>query len=95
MSSPTTKATAIASMLTSALSAPADNDDPGAVRVEETDAALRIWAPVPAALSEAVCLAVLVFLQDTADRFGHTVPRTGPSVIWAEIQKSDTGRAPS
>lgn len=95
VSSPTTKATAIASMLTTALSAPADNDDPGAVRIEETDAALRIWAPVPASLSEAVRLAVLGFLLDKADRFGHTVPHDGPSVIWAEIKKSDTGRAPS
>lgn len=95
MSSPTTKATAIASMLTTALGAPLDNDDPGAVRIEDTDAALRISAPVPPTLSEAVRLDVLDFLFDTADRFGHTASLDGPSVIWAEIQKAGSrGEAP-
>jgi len=93
VSSPTTKAVAIASMLTTALCAPAGADAPEAVRIEESDTALRIWAPVPAALSEAVRLDVLGFLLDNADRFGHTVPHDGPSLIWAEIKKSDTRRA--
>ncbi|TLS45677.1 hypothetical protein FE633_12960 [Streptomyces montanus] len=91
MSSPTTKATAIASMLTTALGAPLDQDDPEAVRIEETDAALRISAPVPPTLSEAVRLGLLDFLLGTADRFGHNVPHDGPSVIWAEIEKADPG----
>ncbi|MFF7928182.1 hypothetical protein ACFZDP_45025 [Streptomyces mirabilis] len=51
MSSPTTKATAIASMFTTALGAPRDQEAPEAVRIEESDATLRISAPVPPTLS--------------------------------------------
>ncbi|MGW2891888.1 hypothetical protein ACWDDN_42610 [Streptomyces griseoruber] len=93
MSSPTTKATAIASMLTTALGAPQDKDDPQAVRIEKTDSGLRISAQVPAVLSEAVRLDVLHFLLNTADRFGHLVPLDGPSVIWAEIETAVPGGA--
>ncbi|WP_406490612.1 hypothetical protein OHB06_00965 [Streptomyces sp. NBC_01604] len=93
MSSPRTKATAIASMLTSALGAPLDNDDPDAVHVEETDASLRISAPVPSTLSESIRLGVLAFLIDTGARFGHDVQHDGPSVIWAEVEKAGPGGA--
>jgi hypothetical protein len=68
VSSPTTKATAIASMFTTALGAPRDQEAPEAVR-----------------------LAVIAFLLDTGVRFGHDVPRDGPSVIWAEIEKAGPG----
>ncbi|MFF2128690.1 hypothetical protein ACFVW1_25525 [Streptomyces olivochromogenes] len=91
MSSPTTKATAIASMFTTALGAPRDQEAPEAVRIEESDATLRISAPVPPTLSEAVRLAVIAFLLDTGVRFGHDVPHDGPSVIWAEIEKAGPG----
>ncbi|MFG2386706.1 hypothetical protein [Streptomyces avermitilis] len=91
MSSAQTKATAIASMLTTALGTPLDQDDPETVRIEETDAALRISAPVPPTLSEAVRLDVLAFLLGTGARFGHDVPHDGLSVIWAEIEKADPG----
>nr|WP_168504275.1 hypothetical protein [Streptomyces sp. S1D4-11]QIY93063.1 hypothetical protein HEP87_01025 [Streptomyces sp. S1D4-11] len=91
MSSPTTKATAIASMLTTALGAPLDQETPEAVRIEETDVTLRISAPVPPTLSEAVRLDLLAFLLGTGARFGHDVPHDGPSVIWAEIEKASPG----
>jgi len=89
VSSPTTRATAIASILTTALGAPQDKDDPQAVRIESTESALRISAPVPATLSAAAHRDLLQFLLDTADRFGHDVPHDGPSVIWAEIEAAD------
>ncbi|MER5218599.1 hypothetical protein ABT063_51115 [Streptomyces sp. NPDC002838] len=91
MSSPTTRATAIASMLSTALGVPLDDDEPEAVRIEANDSGLRISAPVPAALSEAVRLDVLAFLMQTADRFGHSVQHSGTSVIWAEIETVDAG----
>lgn len=91
MSSPTTRATAIASMLSTALGIPLDDDDPESVRTEATDTGLRISAPVPAALSEAVHVHVLAFLTRTADRFGHT-QHDGTSVIWAEIETAGAGR---
>ncbi|MER6205957.1 hypothetical protein [Streptomyces sp. NPDC001642] len=93
MSSPTTRATAIASMLTTALGAPQDKNDTHAVRIEPTESALRISAPVPATLSAAATRDVLDFLLSVADRFGHDVPHDGPSVIWAEIEATDPGGA--
>ncbi|MCZ4604460.1 hypothetical protein O3S80_12035 [Streptomyces sp. Lzd4kr] len=80
MSSPTTRATAIASLLSTALGIPLDDNDPHAVRTEVGDTALRISAPVPDALSEAVRLSILAFLMRSADRFGHCVQHRGPSV---------------
>lgn len=91
MSSPTTRATAIASMLSTALGVPLDDDDPEAVRTEASDTGLRISAPVPDALSEAVRLDVLAFLMRTADRFGHCLQHSGTSVIWAEIETAAAG----
>ncbi|MFI6341079.1 hypothetical protein [Streptomyces sp. NPDC050535] len=94
MSSPTIRATAIASMLSTALGVPLDPDDPDAVRTETNDTGLRVSAPVPAALSEAARLDVLAFLMRTADRFGHRVPHNGPSVIWAQIDTGAEGTTP-
>ncbi|MEV7083335.1 hypothetical protein AB0N88_33100 [Streptomyces sp. NPDC093516] len=90
MSSPTTRATAIASMLSTALGIPLD-DGPAAVRKEAVGTGLRISAPVPEALSEAVRLDVLAFLMRTADRFGHYLQHGGVSVIWAEIETAARG----
>jgi hypothetical protein len=80
-------------MLSTALGVPLDPDEPDAVRTEAKDAGVRVSAPVPATLSEAVRLDVLAFLMRTADRFGHSVQHNGTSVIWAEIETADTGRA--
>ncbi|WP_316779734.1 hypothetical protein [Streptomyces sasae] len=93
MSSPTTRATAIASMFSTALGVPVDDNDPDAVRTEVADTSLRISAPVPASLREAVRLDLLAFLLRTADRFGHSVQHNGASVIWAEVETADAGRA--
>ncbi|MEU2916411.1 hypothetical protein ACWCQ0_41485 [Streptomyces massasporeus] len=94
MSSPTTRATAIASMLSTALGGPLDDGDREAVRTEPSDTGLRISAPVTASLSEAVRLDVLAFLMQTADRFGHSVQHNGTSVIWAEIETAAEGAPP-
>ncbi|MER5668214.1 hypothetical protein [Streptomyces mirabilis] len=95
MSSPTTKATAITSMLTTVLRAPLDQEAPEAVRIEETDAALRVSSPVPSTLSEVVRLDLLGdllgFLLGKGARFGLYVPHDGPSVIWTEIEKASPG----
>lgn len=80
MGSPTTRATAIASMLSTTLGVPLDDGDQEAVRTESRDSGLRISAPVPDSLSEAVRLDMLAFLLQTAERFGHSVQHNGTSV---------------
>lgn len=81
VSSPTTRATAIASMLSAMFGdAPAE---------DERDERIRIEATVPASLSEAARLDLLAFLFQMADRFGHQVDKDGTSRIWAEVDREE------
>ncbi|MGW7260708.1 hypothetical protein [Streptomyces sp. NPDC054834] len=87
MSSPTTRATAIASML-SALFGDAPAED-------ETDDRIRVEATVPTSLSEAARLNLLAFLFRMADRFGHQVDKDGTSRIWAEVDREEIPAHPA
>ncbi|MCX5063724.1 hypothetical protein OG895_43305 [Streptomyces sp. NBC_00201] len=79
MSSPKVQATAIVSMLTTALGAAPSQD--------ESDERFRVEAEVPVSLGESARLDLLDFLFNTADRFGHSVRKDGTSVIWAEVDR--------
>ena len=81
MKSPTTQATAIASMLTALGATPVK---------DETQACVRIEAEVPPTLGEAALVALFHLLLRASDRFGHSLRTDGTSVIWAEVDTDDT-----
>ncbi|MEU9336501.1 hypothetical protein AB0D49_25565 [Streptomyces sp. NPDC048290] len=94
MTLPTTRATAIAAMLSCALGVPLDRDDPVGVRTEAHGTGIRVTVPVSRALSEGIRLVVLAFLLRTADRFGHSVRPNGTAVIWADVRAADLPELP-
>jgi hypothetical protein len=84
------RATAIYTLLTTVLATPASEDNPDPVHIEESSTVIRVWAEIPPTLAEPLRLEVLEFLRRTADRFGHTIRRSGQSVLWAEVSQSRT-----
>jgi hypothetical protein len=90
VSLPTTKATEIASMLAQALGTTRDDNDPHAVRIEESDATTRVQVLVPSSLSEPDRLKLLAGILQTGLSFGQRVQSGGESVLWVEIDHTDS-----
>jgi hypothetical protein len=57
---------------------------------KQMDGCIRIEAGVPRAISEASLIDLYRLLRQADAHFGHAFQRDGTSVIWAEIDVSDT-----